>query len=1031
MIIINDQEVIQILQDHSDVYESNNFFAYPFRWLGWKLIQGLNALVSGIEGAVKEIFQNLNFFEGFSANSSNPEMEEFMKTIRPIYMALLLIGVVIIGYQIMFNRQKEKSQILINVILFFGIVGGIGSFASQLSDITSASADALLPSTSYSSTGDETIKAGITDLVYIDNNNPQGTQCYTARNDFNNQNLQINPLDFIDPNALMKPDECTNSKLFENRVEIDASGTAVLKELGDGKGLFGIGSDVFSQYYYRYSIDWSTVIVSLLVLAISLLLTAIKMAKIIFEIGYNIIFILFVAPLDLHSGQRTKKCLQEILSLFLVLIAIALMYRVYFYGMTWTNTTFQGNGFAKLLVQIGMSWALIDGPNIVQKILGIDAGLGSVFSALSNMYYATQMAKTAVSAAGKVAKAGAKVAGKAAGFAAKEGAFVAGHAAGMYDHLKNSKKGSDDKASGGIWGGKQLQSAEKPTLPSSDSADGKHGAIGTPDGNPKSPDSGGGSPHDTESNLKDSKPTEQNAMHSNTENSQHSQGADDHSFSAESLHTQDSNQDSSSEQIDTNSDKGESIHSSDTDNTSTPDDKSQGVDNNVTDSNGLYSQGTNSVSSENGESNHPEVQSANKSEESLHSQSQGQSDTGKQNSQEQNKDNSESRLHSGSVQPNGAAQTGLQNTDSKSISGQTPNLKHGQNAGTNSNEQAINKKPASHTMDRVSQSDAVPTNSDTRPIGSKSGSSNTLNSKSTQDSGATSSEQGVKSVNSNAQSVSSNESIGHSPSSKSTHESGTASGRQTPSNHNASSQPRTAQSISNNENFGHTPISKSTHESGIAFGGQTPSNHNASSQSGTAQSNSASQYTSGRSHFGNAAHSTTGNTQQTNQSNTASTGAATQYSNQASNSGTEQQTNHSGNTYTTQQQSGSGQSQSNTQTQSGNAPTSSPAQSTNGSQTATQNNVSSRLNSLTADIKSAYHSGYDVAKKSIARGPQIQQFIDQTTTKVGNKVNPHIHHNTQSQSYTPTPDISNTPKLAKPKFNPFRRNRKNKKGGKK
>ena len=97
MIIINDQEVIQILQDHSDVYESNNFFAYPFRWLGWKLIQGLNALVSGIEGAVKEIFQNLNFFEGFSANSSNPEMEEFMKTIRPIYMALLLIGVVIIG----------------------------------------------------------------------------------------------------------------------------------------------------------------------------------------------------------------------------------------------------------------------------------------------------------------------------------------------------------------------------------------------------------------------------------------------------------------------------------------------------------------------------------------------------------------------------------------------------------------------------------------------------------------------------------------------------------------------------------------------------------------------------------------------------------------------------------------------------------------------------------------------------------------------------------------------------------------------
>lgn len=985
MIIITDKEIIQILQDHSDVYESNNFFAYPFRWLGWKIIQGLNALVSGIEGAVTDIFHNLNFFEVFY--DPNTETKQFMKTIQPIIFALLLIGIVIIGYQIMFNRQKEKSQILINVILFFGIIGGIGSFASSISEITSLSTNAFMPSTSYSSTGDETIRTGITDLLYIDKHDPTDHNTYGA-----GSNPSANALDFIDPNALMKPDECTNTKLFENRIEIDDSGNAVLKALGDGKGLFGIGSDAFSEYYYRYSIDWSTIIVSLLVLTFSLLLTAIKMAKIIFEIAYNIIFILFVAPLDLYSGQRTKKCIQEILSLFLVLIAIALMYRVYFYGMTWTSSTFDTNGFAKLLVQIGMSWALIDGPNIVQKILGIDAGLSSAFTALANAYHGSQIVKSVASAGAKVAKTAAAVAGKAAGLATKGGAFAAGHAAGMYDNHKSSKKDGDSDNKGGIWGDKQLQNAEKADSPSGSHANDKHEGNETPNSNPKSPDSGGGNPHDIESGSKDSNQMEQNAMQSNTEDSKHSQGADDTRSSAESLHTQDSGQDTSSEHPDINSvsdgDKGESVHSSDADNTSASNDKSQNVDNNHADSNGLYGQEANSVSSKDGQSNHQEVQSADKAGESLHPHSQGQSESRKQNSQAQNMDGSKGGLHSGNAQRNSNTQPAHRNADSKTISGKVPNSKQAQNAGANSNGQAISKNSASRTANHTAKSGTIPANSATRPIDGKSGSGNTPNPKSTQNSGMPSNGQGAKPANSNAQSIDSNASSGHTPNSKQTHDSTTTSNGQgaRPTNSNA-------QSIGGKASSGRTPNPKSTHNPRTASSGQSTSSGYDSGMSGTAPSNSASQSSSGRSHAGNAAQSTAGNTQQTNQSSTASTIAATQAQMN------EQITKLSNSI-----------DNLNTQLSSGNQKMS----------------VRSRLNSLTADVKGSYHNGYNAAVRNAQQKMQDRQNSNQATTKTENNVNPQ-----QSQSHTPTPDITNAPKPAKPKFNPFRRNRKNKKGGKK
>lgn len=190
-----------------------------------------------------------------------------------------------------------------------------------------------------------------------------------------------------------------------------------------------------SSYYYRYKIDWLAIYISLIAMFLALLFAAIKTGKIIFEIGFNGIFLLFVAPLDLTVGQRLKKCVMELLSLFLVLICMCLVVRVYVFGVAWVSETFEG--LSKAICLLGFFWGMIDAPNIIQKILGIDAGLSSGFKTMASVYYASRTAWGAAKGAASVAK-------KAAGAGTAVMGYTAGTAKGIYDFAgqKQSKKAS-------------------------------------------------------------------------------------------------------------------------------------------------------------------------------------------------------------------------------------------------------------------------------------------------------------------------------------------------------------------------------------------------------------------------------------------------------------------------------------------------------------------------------------------------------------------------------------------------------------
>ncbi|TCI67832.1 hypothetical protein EVJ22_13315 [Exiguobacterium sp. SH0S7] len=171
-----------------------------------------------------------------------------------------------------------------------------------------------------------------------------------------------------------------NEIFDKNNYDLSATGNKLAESyiLWNGKetslGEFDQGGVEWNnQYYYRYQPNWLTIFVTLGIMGFTLFSIAYKLARLSFELAFNYVLAILVAPADLHSGQKTKKVIQSILNTFLVIILIFVSIKLYTIGTAYLAETL--DGFAYLIALIAFSVALIDGPNMVERLFGIDAGL--------------------------------------------------------------------------------------------------------------------------------------------------------------------------------------------------------------------------------------------------------------------------------------------------------------------------------------------------------------------------------------------------------------------------------------------------------------------------------------------------------------------------------------------------------------------------------------------------------------------------------------------------------------------------------
>ncbi|MCU5108971.1 hypothetical protein OCA21_24590, partial [Bacillus cereus] len=436
---MKDEEILKVLEEFSDYLQVGDIVNYVLRWLGWFLIQGLSLVVDALEGVTDAILGIKGFF-------NSTEVQEFVDMLYPLFVVLLAMSFLYIGYMFIMNKKMNRSQIIINIFVTLSVLCLLSTGMTKVDKFTD-DAIAVVKSEQKGSLSDEIIKKNITDIAVIDQNKWKKKADMNPKNNIPEKNIrQIDITEKIDKDFEFTKDKSLSDdgqKILQNKRVMDGQGIASLAELKDG------WFDFFPEKYYRWHWNFWNIFFTLLITGLTLLLVSIKLARLFYELAFNYLLANILAPADVANGQKLKAVLSNILNIFVATIMIFLSLKLYIMGTAFLHDKL--NGVPYLIALAAFSMAVLDGPAIVERLFGIDIGLKSSWGMLAGGFALgkgisglanSKPMKGLGNMIGKGAKGAAQGTGVAAAKTASAAAMATGGVAGLISGLK---KGSESE----------------------------------------------------------------------------------------------------------------------------------------------------------------------------------------------------------------------------------------------------------------------------------------------------------------------------------------------------------------------------------------------------------------------------------------------------------------------------------------------------------------------------------------------------------------------------------------------------------
>ncbi len=436
---MKDEEILKTIEAFSDYLQVGDIVNYVLRWLGWFLIVGLSLVVDALEGVTDAILGIKGFF-------NSPEIQNFVDMLYPLFVVLLAISFLYIGYMFIMNKQMNRSQIIINIFITLSVLCLLSTGMTKVDKFTD-DAIAVVKSEQKGSLSDEIIKKNITDIAVIDENKWKKKEDMNPKNHIPEKNIrQIDITEKIDKDFEFAKDKKLSDdgqEILKNKRVMDGMGVASLAELKDG------WFDFFPEKYYRWHWNFWNIFFTLLITGLTLLLVSIKLARLFYELAFNYLLANLLAPADVANGQKLKAVLSNILNIFIATIMIFLSLKLYLIGTGFVHDKL--NGVPYLIALAAFSMAVLDGPAVVERLFGIDIGLKSSWGMLVGGFALgkgigslanSKPMKSLGNMIGKGAKGAAEGTGVAAAKTASAAAMATGGVAGLISGLK---KGSESE----------------------------------------------------------------------------------------------------------------------------------------------------------------------------------------------------------------------------------------------------------------------------------------------------------------------------------------------------------------------------------------------------------------------------------------------------------------------------------------------------------------------------------------------------------------------------------------------------------
>lgn len=386
---VDTEEVITVLKKNRDIFHTSTIPGGIFRYIGWSVMKGLVWVAEQCAKLFDESFKFIDF-------TRYEPVEKFLTSWKPVVFALISLSILFLGL-IMIFWQEKKPKLMMNICLAVLIMTSSGYLIDQLNgfvtdDIRSAILNDGDTSTGSSGLVYDMVGNSIYDLIYIDDKLDGGLMKMTKNNrklydDFTKEDLELMSI-----NEVLKPDDvkAESKDLVSNRIYYK-KGNLELKEIYNGVAW----TDLLNEYYYRYDVEWFTVIVGLVSLIIVYVCLAYKVVRILYEVVVQRLLAALYSA-NLSSGQKTLKILDSIKDSYITLILVMVCLKIYLLAFKMVGET-QFAAFSKVMLLFFLALAVADGPNIIQKLTGVDAGLSSGMGKIIAGAQATRMMSTMTS----------------------------------------------------------------------------------------------------------------------------------------------------------------------------------------------------------------------------------------------------------------------------------------------------------------------------------------------------------------------------------------------------------------------------------------------------------------------------------------------------------------------------------------------------------------------------------------------------------------------------------------------------------
>ena len=370
-----------ILYNYAEYFEQSDVASTVIRWIGWEIIKLLHSICDLCQGLWEAVFQALDFTQVFAM-----KVGEFY----PIWYSLFVVTILAAGTIFLFS--EHRPPLLKNLIITMAVVmllpGGV-RLGAQLLQIeqTAFMADG-------NSVADTTVISNVTDLLYQKNND----WSFESPNCFSGATIK-----YIDPNEQVEKKTDTVFKYY--MVVDEASGEVTYKKIG--KGFFGL----LTPLYYRYSIHFMAIIGELIVNSLVLIFASYRLFRLIWDMIYGEI-LAYILSGDVVSGEKTKQVLQYLLNLFWSISIMIWGFAIWREFEIWVASQYSNNFIRILLIAFG-GVVMIDGPDIVERVCGIDVGMKDGMMKTMGAMHLMQSGLGAAKKGGELAKTAAGAAKKA------------------------------------------------------------------------------------------------------------------------------------------------------------------------------------------------------------------------------------------------------------------------------------------------------------------------------------------------------------------------------------------------------------------------------------------------------------------------------------------------------------------------------------------------------------------------------------------------------------------------------------------